>query len=486
MSKQGQDSFWPKKVKLSVVVDRYYPFIVGGGEISLKHILDNIKDQLDLSVISINNKKENVSRVDVDGVLVDFISLVSDIDLAFIRQPSDSLHLFPNKLLFRLKNYFGLTSKLYHFTALLSFALKYILVKTNVSFFDKLLLFWNNALSIFISRENIEYYDEDYQPIVNNKGYLKSIISSQKPDIIHADNLRSILRVKESEVEEKSIAVVRDLRFICPRRVTIAHTRKGPCLSCDYSCIKEQPLIIRFSLKRIFKRNKSYRQKILKKYDNVITTSNFLKSFLQAELDLPIKVISNPINAEDTGNFYLKDKEETTILYAGMLNKNKGPDLLVKAFSSIVRRFPKIRLIVVGRGEFRKVLENLTKDCRDKVKFKGFLGKDELISVYKCADIVVCPSRWPEPFGRVPLEAMVYRCIVLASCSGGFRETIKDNYNGFLFSPNDLVDLEQKLVYIITNKEKLSYIKENANDIVKNYDVSKISRCYLDEYRRLY
>ncbi|WP_415380176.1 glycosyltransferase family 4 protein [Halosimplex sp. TS25] len=70
------------------------------------------------------------------------------------------------------------------------------------------------------------------------------------------------------------------------------------------------------------------------------------------------------------------------------------------------------------------------RDPQDKFKLIGF--QDDIWPYYMSCDIVVVPSI-KEPFGRVPIEAGALGKAVLASNSGGFRETIQDDETGLLF-----------------------------------------------------
>jgi glycosyltransferase involved in cell wall biosynthesis len=306
---------------------------------------------------------------------------------------------------------------------------------------------------------------------------LNKILQRMDPDLIHVDNLNSILRLKESTFDRPSIAIVRDLRFICPRQIIIAHTKKGPCKRCDFSCIKEQPFMIRKALKHVLRQNKRYRQKILKKYDMIITPSNFIRQKLNQEMALKIKVINDPISKVQKN--FKKKAAPIKILYSGRLNKNKGYDLLIRVFSRLSKQFKHIILIFAGRGETEI---KVPYHCKNRIIFKGFLNREEMHKQYSDADILVCPTRCPEGFGMIVPEAQSYGCVVLASRSGGFNETIQDGVNGFHFRPFDLNDLEDRLRYIIVNNDRLDNIRKNALRSAKKYTLDKISDRYYKTY----
>jgi glycosyltransferase involved in cell wall biosynthesis len=55
--------------------------------------------------------------------------------------------------------------------------------------------------------------------------------------------------------------------------------------------------------------------------------------------------------------------------------------------------------------------------------------------------IVVVPSRWPEPFGLVTVEAMRAGCAVIASGHGASPEILTDGVDGVLVPPGDVTAL---------------------------------------------
>jgi len=61
------------------------------------------------------------------------------------------------------------------------------------------------------------------------------------------------------------------------------------------------------------------------------------------------------------------------------------------------------------------------------------------------SDLVVVPSREPEPFGRVAIEAMSFGVPVIAANHGGLSEIVEDGRSGYLFEPNSADSLAQAL-----------------------------------------
>jgi glycosyltransferase involved in cell wall biosynthesis len=124
------------------------------------------------------------------------------------------------------------------------------------------------------------------------------------------------------------------------------------------------------------------------------------------------------------------------LLYVGRLDDRKGIETLLRA----VARLPDTTLDLVGHGdaEYRSRLDALAAGLgiTDRVTFDA-VPRGELAATYRSADVVVFPSEWAEPFGLVPLEAMACGTPVIATCTGGSAEFLRDETNCLAFPPGD-------------------------------------------------
>jgi glycosyltransferase involved in cell wall biosynthesis len=66
------------------------------------------------------------------------------------------------------------------------------------------------------------------------------------------------------------------------------------------------------------------------------------------------------------------------------------------------------------------------------VNFLGWLDSDRRAEVLDTTDLLLIPSRWPEPFGLVGLEAGLHGVPCVAFDVGGIREWLHHDANGWL------------------------------------------------------
>ncbi|WP_323013465.1 glycosyltransferase family 4 protein [Devosia sp.] len=138
------------------------------------------------------------------------------------------------------------------------------------------------------------------------------------------------------------------------------------------------------------------------------------------------------------------------ILMIGRINDWKGQDLLVEAVAALpAGTRGKMRLRFAGSAfagnasETRLLAQVQEKQLGEITRLDGFV--DDPAPLYRWADIVAVPSRKPEPFGLVAVEAMAHGKPVLAAAHGGLTEIIEDGETGWLVPPNDAPALAKRL-----------------------------------------
>ncbi|WP_370978068.1 glycosyltransferase family 4 protein [Agaribacterium sp. ZY112] len=120
--------------------------------------------------------------------------------------------------------------------------------------------------------------------------------------------------------------------------------------------------------------------------------------------------------------------DKKTLLYVGRLDRQKGIDLLVKAYDDGAYDFD---LLVVGDSVLADATINTQKS---RCQFLGWLSAEQLQQLYGNVSAQIIPSRW-EGFGLVALEAMAASKMVLASNVGGLTKLVH-GAEGIVFEAN--------------------------------------------------
>jgi spore coat protein SA len=158
------------------------------------------------------------------------------------------------------------------------------------------------------------------------------------------------------------------------------------------------------------------------------------------------------------------------ILYVGRLAAIKGVHVLIEAFSEILARNPRARLIIAGssffdgarRTPYEAELAQLAATISSAIVFTGYLPHTSLRFLYSACDVVVVPSLWQEPFGLVVLEAMASGTCVVASAVGGVPEIIEDQRTGVLVPPGDAHALCEAICSVLADSDFKRALEERA------------------------
>lgn len=146
------------------------------------------------------------------------------------------------------------------------------------------------------------------------------------------------------------------------------------------------------------------------------------------------------------------------VLMLGRFNGWKGQDLLVEAIKLLPQGSVIVRVVggeYRGSGHKARVAELIDNALlRDSICLEDFAS--DTTAYYEWADVVVVPSRKPEPFGLVAIEAMASGRPVVAAKHGGLTEIVEDGISGWLFEPNCPSSLASCLSQASTSPEYLT------------------------------
>jgi glycosyltransferase involved in cell wall biosynthesis len=177
-------------------------------------------------------------------------------------------------------------------------------------------------------------------------------------------------------------------------------------------------------------------------------------------------------------------EKEHFILYVGRLDPVKGVEYLIEAFKSIRKKFPKLKLVIAGRGNYESYLKSSACDLKD-VFFVGFVSLQAQKFLYENSLAVVVPSLH-ETFPFVPLEAMACSKPVVASNVGGVRLMVRHGKNGFLTRPRNSRDLAKFIMLLCQTPDLSRKMGISGREIVeKEFTVGKMVSETLGIYKLL-
>jgi phosphatidyl-myo-inositol alpha-mannosyltransferase len=175
-----------------------------------------------------------------------------------------------------------------------------------------------------------------------------------------------------------------------------------------------------------------------------------------------------------------------TLLFVGRLEKRKGLEPLIRAFTLLKTEHPDLRLLVVGDGPERGRCEQLLPErLRSDVVFLGRVDQEDLPRYYASCDLYVSPALGGESFGIVLLEAMAAGAPIVASDIPGYRSVARDEVQGRLVPPGDPLALAASIRGMLANASLRAAMGAEGRRTVDEYDWAVVAARLRERYLAL-
>ena len=322
-------------------------------------------------------------------------------------------------------------------------------------------IYWNyNAKKQNKFIKPIWHIIDSYNILVSRK--VSAIFNTEDPDIVHTNNLAGfsdiVWRIAK-RYNKKIIHTLRDYYQLCPKS-SMFKDNQNCTIQCN-SC----------KLYSIPRKNAS------KHIDVVVGVSKFI---LEKHINLGYfenaqqEVIFNSVVIPD--KFEKIKNNKISFGYVGSLSENKGIEILLETFEKL--NLHNTRLLIYGKSSYKNYEDKLREryEC-DTISFQGFQPPED---IYQNIDILIVPSLFEEPFGRIVAEANSYDIPVLVSKRGGLPEIIRNGQNGYVFEPDIDGDFEDKLELILTDFKSGKFVFDSSK-----FSMDLICSQYIELYKKL-
>jgi glycosyltransferase involved in cell wall biosynthesis len=167
--------------------------------------------------------------------------------------------------------------------------------------------------------------------------------------------------------------------------------------------------------------------------------------------------------------------------YAGQLEKHKGIEIMIKAFSELdSTRTGGAVLAIAGEGSLLRSIMGTKKEW-DGIKILGRVPRTQVASLLRRSDCLIMPSICYENSPSIICEAFAAGVPVTASEIGGIPELVNGE-NGMLFKPGDGRDLKDKMQWAVEHKAGLKKMGEKGKEFSRKFSLER----YLDRIEALF
>jgi len=303
---------------------------------------------------------------------------------------------------------------------------------------------------------------------------LEGILGQVSPDVIYLHKIPELKSCMHLLPKIRTVRMVHDHDLCCPRRHKYFMTNGRVCHhKLDWRCWLDGAFIARdpssrsgFAFVSIRRKLKEMRRNY--HLDALLVGSRFMRDELLQNGFPEEKVLVLPpvIHMENQTPSPVPD--DPKILYVGQLIRGKGVDLLLQAFKGLICDF---RATIVGTGNAESKLKALCNELGldNRVNFLGWVRNEDLGHFYSKAKVVVVPSRWPEPFGMIGLEAMHHGRPVVAFDVGGIPDWLDHMETGILVPEQDVGAFGKALQKILGENRLAARLGQNGLRRVRDH-----------------
>jgi len=218
---------------------------------------------------------------------------------------------------------------------------------------------------------------------------------------------------------------------------------------------------------RFFERHPRLVRHYLTRTDANIVLSGFLAGVFQKH-GLPYTVIPNILELDER-HFRQRHLIKPHFICTRAHETLYNIPCLLRAFQRVQGVLPEATLTLVGDGSQHSKLIRQAEDMGlRQVVFTGRVDNKEIYHYLDQADIILsAPTADNMPVSL--LEAMNAGLLVIASRVGGVPYLIDENETGLLFTSNHDEELAEKMLWAVSNHDKVEEILKKANQKVCDY-----------------
>lgn len=203
----------------------------------------------------------------------------------------------------------------------------------------------------------------------------------------------------------------------------------------------------------------------------------------------PVHVIMLGIDLAHIDSLPRLEKQAGFIASAGRLVEEKGHQFVIQAFAEIHKAYPDTRLIILGEGTYRPVLEKLIEDLNlsDCVELTGHLVQPELFKQFsQCAISVLASVAEYDNLPNTIKESMALGIPVVTTPTLDIDVVVEDGVTGFLVPKGDAKALEKAIRRLLGDEILAQAIGKNARQrILERADVRQTTQQRIAIYEKL-
>ena len=281
-------------------------------------------------------------------------------------------------------------------------------------------------------RQMLDIQQVPFVPVSSlTPGELKRVLREQKPDIIHAHDMRASF-----------------LSALCCGSIpVISHIHNNAYDARGISLKSIAYILAGLRARHIF----------------WVSNSSYEGYAFHGLLTKKSSVLYNIIDAEQIYSLLAQDTNRYSydVVYVGRLTYQKDPQRLLGLCAMLRERKSDLRVAIVGMGELEEECRALRDQLglRDNVEFLGFQSNP--IKIVHDSGLLILTSRW-EGTPMCALEAMAVGTPVVSTPSDGMKDIVESGVSGWLGTTDE--ELTEGVMKLLSDSDYRQTLAQNAKD----------------------
>ncbi|MEP5765461.1 MAG: glycosyltransferase family 4 protein [Halieaceae bacterium] len=228
-------------------------------------------------------------------------------------------------------------------------------------------------------------------------------------------------------------------------------------------------------------------KRVVKRLHNIVTVSECSRQDIARDFDIHPAGINLVYNGIDTAEFRplagVQRKSRRLMATASADAPLKGLRYLLRAYARLLRQYPELELLVVGKpqpgGDTERLLRKLK--LQDRVQFVSGISTEEMVAYYAEATIAVVPSVY-EGFGLPAGEAMACGVPVVSTSGGALPEVVGDA--GVQVPVGDVAALAAAIADLLEDEPRRAELGELGRQRIEQMFCWRVTAGHMSNYYR--
>ncbi len=298
---------------------------------------------------------------------------------------------------------------------------------------------------------------------------LHHLLAIERPDVVHVHNFKGFSAVAVWRAARRLgiplVQTLHDYTLVCPRSVMLKAgvNCRRQCPSCRLLSAPRRRLA---GLPDLYT---AVSHRMVQRMENCGVRWRASPEIIRGDNPVRSSAKHEPTAAASVFGFL------------GRLDPTKGVEVLLEA--ARLYRGPACRILIAGSGP-AAYLDALKARAPPDVAVE-FVGWAVPADFFATIHVLVAPSVWEEPLGRVVHEAFGFGVPVIASAGGGIPEIVRTEVDGLLVSPGHPEQLARAMERLATDQRFFATLSRGAALAARAFDRDVIHLQYLDALRRV-